>query len=161
MAEHLSFCTSFTTPNLKTAPNKIFRPLSKNLQRKCVLFLKLPDKQNLCNAKRRKLHGFASFCAIRYKKIPHPIKLAVLQAIFLIYCVCMQCVKCCDSYALMTVRPANFTSAKKTPARLAKHLQTFFLLTFQKQKPRKTRGCFVEIYSASSSLLRSKADCRS
>ena len=68
MAENLTFCTAFTTPNLKTAPNKIFRPLSKNLQRKCVLFLKLPDKQNLCNAKRRKLHGFASFCAIRYKK---------------------------------------------------------------------------------------------
>lgn len=158
----MTFFTAFTTANLKNGTGRKFYILYAKFAMSIThLLLKLPDKQNLCNAKRRKLHGFASFCAIRYKKIPHPIKLAILQAIFLIYCVCMQCVKCCDSYALMTVRPANFTSAKKTPARLAKHLQTFFLLTFQKQKPRKTRGCFVEIYSASSSLLRSKADCRS
>ena len=159
-AENLTFCTAFTTPNLKTAPNKIFRPLSKNLQRKCVLFLKLPDKQNLCNAKRRKLHGFASFCAIRYKKFRTQSNLTSCKQFFnLLRLHAMR--KMLRQLRFDDCPSSKLHVCKKTPARLAKHLQTFFLLTFQKQKPRKTRGCFVEIYSASSSLLRSKADCRS
>lgn len=70
MAENLTFCTAFTTPNLKTAPNKIFRPLSKNLQRKCVLFIKLPDKQNYVTQN-------AENCTILFHFVPHGTKISV------------------------------------------------------------------------------------
>ena len=68
-AENLTFFTAFTTANLKNGTGRKFYILYAKFAMSIThLLLKLPDKQNLCNAKRRKLHGFASFCAIRYKK---------------------------------------------------------------------------------------------
>ena len=160
MAENLTFCTAFTTPNLKTAPNKIFRPLSKNLQRKCVLFIKLPDKQNYVTQN-------AENCTVLLHFVPYGTKISApnqtchLASNFFNLLRLHAMPKMLRQLRFDDCPSSKLHVCKKTPARLAKHLQTFFLLTFQKQKPRKTRGCFVEIYSASSSLLRSKADCRS
>ena len=125
------------------------------------LLLKLPDKQNCVMQNNKKNARFCFILCHTVQKNSAPNQTCHLASNFFNLLRLHAMRKMLRQLRFDDCPPANFTSAKKTPARLAKHLQTFFLLTFQKQKPRKTRGCFAEIYSASSSLLRSKADCRS
>lgn len=54
----------------------------------------------------------------------------------------MQCVKCCDSYALMTVRPSNFTSAKKNARKACKAFADVFSFDISKTKTPKNSGLF-------------------